>query len=130
MSKGIAISCCDGRIQKCVLDYLRETLNASTVDMVTDWNPVHILVQIPPSEERSNVLRHVDFLIKHHEVDFVGVIAHHGCDEVGDSALDPIEELRKSVHCLARNFPHHRVIGLWIDEMGSFQEVDALQDCK
>ena len=123
MSCCIAVNCVDGRVQHPAIEYLRTRFSVPHVDVVSEWNPAHVLAGSHVSEHTRSVVERVNLLVTVHDVVAVALVAHQGCEEAGLFDGDPIEELNMAVQHLAQHVTQHRVIGLWIDQMGSVQEI-------
>ena len=125
MSCCIAVNCVDGRVQRPAIEYLKARFGVPYVDIVSEWNPAHVLARSHVSTQARAVVERVSLLVAAHDVAAVALVAHHGCEEAGEFDTDPVEELNTAVQHLAQHLSQRQVIGLWIDQMDSVQEICA-----
>ena len=123
MSFYTAINCMDGRVQLPVISYLQDRFKADYIDSITEAGPVLYLAGKIDSEQTSSILHRTDISINHHKSTGIAVIAHHDC--AGNPTEDNIQisQLQLAINFLAGHYPKVKIIGLWVDETGSVEEV-------
>ncbi len=123
MSYCTAINCIDGRIQIPVIRYLQERLNVLYVDVVSETGPVCILSDPSDSESRRSIVRRVRTSFEAHASTAIAVVAHTDC--AGNPATDEHQrrELALSADSIAATFPETPVLGLWVNDRWSVEEI-------
>ncbi|MFC1671419.1 carbonic anhydrase [Spirochaetota bacterium] len=122
MSFCTAVNCIDGRVQECVIEYLKQRFDVTYVDMITESGPNLILAEKADPGLVESIFNRLKISIEKHASVGVAVAGHYDC------AGNPGNEEEQYVHTcdavkavLLRhgNIP---VIGLWVDEQWSVTE--------
>jgi len=116
MSFATAINCMDGRVQEQTVTFLKKHFNVKYVDMITEPGPVKDLSGNGDKKITESILSRSKISIEAHNSVGIAVIAHYDC--AGNPVDETIQkaQIAKSVEVLKKQFPDHKVIGLWIDE--------------
>ena len=112
-----AINCIDGRVQKPVLEYIRNSFSVDYVDMITEPGPNKILSEGKDVNIIEFLKKKVGISVEKHNSQIIAVVAHYDC--AGYSASEDVqkEHLRKAVSVIASwGFPVKKIIALWLDE--------------
>jgi len=123
MSFCTAVNCIDGRVQLPVIRYLQKRLRVPYVDVVSEAGPVRSLADAANSEAKRSILRRVGVSVEAHGSAVVAVAAHADCAGNAVSEARQLRQLAQSVEFIAEQFPEATVLGLWVDEQWSVQEV-------
>jgi carbonic anhydrase len=121
-----AITCIDGRIQQPVNDWVKLLMNVRYVDLITEPGPDKALSE-GSLEIRNDVLRKVWFSIRHHHSKVVVLVGHDSCAANSASREEHIQQTIEGVKFLVSCQMDVRVVGLWVNEWGS---VDQICDTK
>ncbi len=112
-----AINCIDGRVQKPVLEYIRNSFSVDYVDMITEPGPNKILSEGKDVNIIEFLKKKVGISVEKHNSQIIAVVAHYDC--AGNPASEDVqkEHLRKAVSVIASwGFPVKKIIALWLDE--------------
>ena len=121
-----AITCIDGRVQQPVNDWVKLLMNVRYVDLITEPGPDKVLAE-GPIEIRNDVVRKVRFSIRHHHSKVLALVGHDSCAANSASREEHIEQIIEGVKFLVSCQMDVRVVGLWVNEWGS---VDQICDTK
>jgi len=120
-----AVNCMDGRVQLPVLDYLMERFGVPYVDMITEPGPNGILHRQDDETLVASILRRIDVSVDKHHTVGIAVIGHYDCaGNPGDKDHQNIDT-RGAVRFLRTKYPETLVIGLWIDETWTVEEIEV-----
>lgn len=123
MSFVTTVNCMDGRVQLPVINYLRERYGVPYVDSVTEAGPVRFLADEGESREAACILRRVGISVNTHGPKVVAIVAHADCAGNGvDDAAQKLQ-LERSVDLVAESYPGTTVVGLWLPEDWSIEEM-------
>lgn len=123
MSFGTVINCMDGRVQLPVLEYLRQRFGVDHVDSITEAGPDGILARQDDAEAVEAICRKVNISHTKHGSRWLAVVAHADCAGNPVSAEAHWQQLELAVRFLRQRFPAMAVLGLWVDEDWSVQEM-------
>lgn len=119
-----AVNCMDGRVQRPVLDYFREKLQLSYVDMITLPGPSKVLSEGKEEEMLKMVLRGVKLSVERHGSRKVALCGHFDCAGNPAKKSVQIEQIERGLRTLKEWVPEVEVVGLWVNEAW---EVEALE---
>jgi len=112
-----AINCMDGRVQKPVADYARESLNVDYVDMITEPGPNKILSEEKETNIIESLKKKVAISVEKHNSQVVIIAAHHDCAGNPENEDVQKEQLQKAVKVVASwGFSVEKIIALWLNE--------------
>ena len=118
MGKGTfvtAINCMDGRVQKPIVNWMKEKFGADYVDMITEAGPDKIMAKGPYNllvAIRDRVLVSVNA----HGSKVAALVSHHDCAGNPVSKETHMEHLEKGFGELGSWVPDIRILGLWVNE--------------
>lgn len=117
------INCMDGRIQMPVNNYMRQRFNAEYVDTVTEAGPNRILALEEPIELLESIRLRCQLSIELHDSTVIAIVGHVDCG--GNRAEDETQKdhIRVSIKKLKKWFTKTKIIGLWLDETWTVQEI-------
>jgi hypothetical protein len=124
MSFCTAINCMDGRVQLPVIAYLKSRFNVDYVDMVTEPGPNRILGRADRPERQTTIFERIDISVEKHGSVGLAVAGHYDC------AGNPVprdtqrDDTLAAMRLLKNRYEDLPVIGLWVDEDGTVQEVE------
>ncbi len=122
-----AVNCIDGRVQLPVISYLKDRFNVSYVDIVSEAGPNRFLSEQRDSEATKSILRRVDISIKAHKSKGVAIVAHYDCAGNPVNEEKQHDQLRAAVEYLGERYPHLDVIGLWVNDAWSVNEICSIK---
>ncbi|APF20807.1 hypothetical protein Calab_1082 [Caldithrix abyssi DSM 13497] len=117
------INCMDGRVQLPVIQYLQNRFNCEYVDVISEPGPNRILAEQTDSTLIASILSRLTISVDKHQSRQIAVVGHHDCAGNPVSKETQLEHLHKAVQFIARRYPEHTVIGLWVDENWRVEEV-------
>jgi len=124
MSFYTVVNCMDGRVQRPALDYLTERFGVEYLDTITEPGPNGILYRRDDPATIDSILRRIDVSVGQHGSIGVAVVGHYDCTgNPGDKAHQN-RDTTGAVRFLRERYPDVPIIGLWIDETWSVEEID------
>jgi carbonic anhydrase len=124
MSFCTVIDCMDGRVQRSVLDFMTERFGVPYVDTITAPGPNGILSRQDDERALHSILRCIEVSVHKHRTVGIAVVGHHDCAGNPGDREHQDTDTRAAVCYLRDQFPHTRIIGLWVDETQSVEEID------
>ena len=118
-----AVNCMDGRVQLPVLDHLMERFGVPYVDMITEPGPNGILHRQDDETLVASILRRINVSVnKHHSVG-IAVVGHYDCAGNPGDKDHQNRDTHGAVQFLRTKYPDTPIIGLWIGETWSVEEI-------
>lgn len=125
MSFYTLVNCMDGRVQRPALDYLTRRFHVVNIDNITDPGPNGILRHRDDSDAVDSILKRIDVSVRKHGSTGIAVVGHFDCTgNPGDKAHQN-EDTSEAVRFLRERYPQLPVIGLWIDETWTVEEISV-----
>lgn len=118
-----AINCMDGRVQKPVIDYLRNRYNVDYVDMITEPGPNRILADGADWKLIESLFARVKISVEKHGSKQIAIIGHHDCAGNPAGEEEQYAHTLKAIEAVKEKYKELEVIGLWVDESWSVQEI-------
>jgi len=125
MSFCTSINCIDGRVQQPALDYLTQRYGVQYVDTVTEPGPNGILKRQDDPALIDSMLRCVDVSVKKHQSVAIAVIGHYDCHGNPGDEDHQNTDTRGAVRFLRAKYPDTLVIGVYIDETWTAEEIEV-----
>jgi carbonic anhydrase len=119
-----AITCIDGRVQQPISDWMKLHANVHYVDLVTEPGPDKVLSS-GPTRLMEDIIRRVEFSVRHHHSPVVAVTGHHDCAANDADKAEHFEQILDGVRVVLAHQMNVRVLGLWLNEWNS---VDLVWD--
>jgi hypothetical protein len=113
----------DGRTQEPVISYLKTRFISNYVDNITLPGPCSLLQTQPSKYAISSLITKLSISIEKHNSKAIAVVAHHDCAGNPVSDEEQIQHIKKSVTFLKLLYPKLEIIGLWLDNKFTVQEV-------
>jgi carbonic anhydrase len=123
MSFATAINCMDGRTQLPVNEYMRSRYGCDYVDTITEPGPIAILAGGGDEQLLASVWTRVDISVRKHGSNAICVVGHHDCAGNPVDRATQEEQIRKSVAVLRDRYPEADVVGLWVGDQWTVEEV-------
>ena len=123
MSFCTAINCMDGRTQLPVNEFMRARYGCDYVDTITEPGPIAILAGGGDEQLLASVWNRVDISVKKHGSAAICVVGHHDCAGNPVDRATQEEQIRQSVAVLKGRYPEADVVGLWVGESWTVEEV-------
>lgn len=117
------INCMDGRIQEPVISYLKTRFKSNYVDNITLPGPCGLLHTQPSKYAISGLITKLSISIEKHNSNAIAVVAHHDCAGNPVSDDEQRSHIKQSVTFLKSLYPNLEIIGLWLDNNFSVQEM-------
>ncbi|MGQ9505632.1 MAG: carbonic anhydrase [Thermogutta sp.] len=118
-----AINCMDGRVQMPVIEYLKDRFQADYVDNVTEPGPDGILGRGIDELLLLSILRRVELSLTKHGSVGLAVVGHADCGGNPSSKEEHHQQIKEAVKLLRRRFSGVTVVGLWVNENWSVEEI-------
>ncbi len=119
-----AVNCMDGRVQRPVLDYLMERFGVPYVDSITDPGPNGILNRQDDEASVGSILKRIDVSVHKHKSIGIAVIGHYDCTGNPGDKDHQNRDTRGAVRFLRSKYPDTPIIGLWVDETWTVEEIE------
>ena len=119
---GTVLECMDGRPLSKVAAYLAASFGVRHVDTITTAGLVKHLAS--DTEQTSTLLANLDVSLTSHGSRHVAVVAHHDCAGNPVSGEEQREQVAQAVARLAEIHPDPEIVGLWVDEHWTLEEVE------
>jgi len=123
MSFCAVINCMDGRTQVPAIKYLTERFNTRYVDSITEAGPILYLAEKQNCPETISIIRKIDISIKKHKSKAIAIVAHYDCTGNPLPKQAQLKQLCSAVLFVKEKYPQTEVIGLWVDENFSVEEI-------
>jgi carbonic anhydrase len=111
-----AISCMDGRIQKCVSEYVSKQSQAAYVDTITLAGPSKIISDKQSGGVIDDMIFRLDISINQHGSNYIAVVGHYDCAGVLEDDETHKEYILNSSRIIQQWYPHIIVEALWVNE--------------
>lgn len=110
------ITCMDGRIQKCVNEYVSAKTNRAYVDTITLAGPSKVISENKLNGVIDNLKFRLDVSINQHDSNYIAIVGHHDCAGVIESDNTQKEHIKHSCKQLQSWYPNIKVEALWVNE--------------
>ena len=118
-----SIHCMDGRIQKPLQKLLKEKYNTEYVDTITEPGPCKILAQNNNKTLINSILEKVKISVTKHGSKLIAISGHYDCAGNPQDEQTQKDQIKKSINYLESIYPDIKVIGLWIDDKWTVNNV-------
>jgi len=118
-----AINCMDGRVQLPVIEYLKKQYSADYVDVITEAGPVAILSDKKRDQQIESIAGRIWISVNIHGSKLVAIVAHYDCAGDPVDKAEQLVQLEASVELIKEKFPETPVVGLWVDEHWTANEI-------
>jgi hypothetical protein len=121
---GTAINCIDGRAQGPVADWVKVNGNVQYVDMITEPGADKVLAQGSPSRIES-IKQSALISVNAHKSGIIAIAGHHDCAANPVSKDEHVAHIRTAMQVIASWGLPVRIVGLWVNEWGYVEVVEA-----
>lgn len=111
-----AISCMDGRIQKCVNEYVSNQSNAKYVDTITLAGPSKIINDKQSGGVIEDMKFRLHISINQHGSKYIAVVGHYDCAGVQEDDETHKKYVLNSSRVIREWYPNITVEALWVNE--------------
>ena len=118
-----AINCMDGRTQLPVIKYLQKRFNVEHVDSINEPGPNLILTEEKDTALIRSIFDRLKISIENHNSVGVAIVGHHDCAGNPAPKEEQIEQVRKAIQTVRKEYERIEIIGLWVDENWEVREV-------
>jgi hypothetical protein len=118
-----AVNCIDGRAQLPVIDFLKARFGVQHVDVLSECGPAQLLALRRDRHAAKLLIERVAFAVKAHDSVGIAVAAHHDCAATPTDDDTQQYHVTRAVNFLAKRFHHLPILGLWLDDSWSVNEV-------
>ncbi|UCG35702.1 MAG: hypothetical protein JSW17_02585 [Candidatus Omnitrophota bacterium] len=118
-----SIHCMDGRIQKPLQEFLKEKYNAEYVDTITEPGPCKILAENDNKTLINSILERVKISVAKHGSKLIAISGHHDCAGNPKDEQTQKDQIKQSINYLENIYPDVKIIGLWIDDKWTVNNV-------
>ncbi len=125
MSYYTAINCMDGRVQRPALDYLTERFGADYIDTITESGANGVLARREDPALVESILRKVTLSIEKHRTIGIAVAGHYDCAGNPGDKNHQNRDTAAAARFLREQFPDTPIIGLWIDDQWTCEEIEV-----
>ena len=123
MSFCTAINCMDGRTQLPVNEYMRRRYGAAWVDTITEPGPIRVLAEQDDPTLLDSIMLRIGISVEKHGSKAICVVGHHDCAGNPVDKETQLDQIRRSVRMLGDRLPGVEVVGIWVNEQWSVEEV-------
>lgn len=117
------INCMDGRVQLPVIQFLKERFGVDYVDNITEPGPDGILAHRDHDEQVASILHRAEVSINKHGSVGLAVVGHADCAGNPVTPEEHRRQIKDAVRLFRQKFPAIPVIGLWLSETWSVEEI-------
>lgn len=112
-TRATCLNCMDGRVQLPVLQWIKANYQVDFVDVITEAGMDNVLSN---QEDIKEVLRSINISVNVNKSTRLFVVGHYDCR--GNPVEESVhrQEINSSVKRLKEHWPHHEVIGLWVNK--------------
>jgi hypothetical protein len=114
----------DGRIQFPVIDYIKRKFCLDFVDVITEPSPNKILSQGNDTLAIERIKKCVEISVIKHGSGVIAISAHHDCAGNPQEKEYQIRQLIASIEVVKSWTFGVNIIGLWIDEQWTVDEIE------
>lgn len=118
-----AINCMDGRTQLPIINYMKKKYKADHVDMITEPGPIRILAENKDKTALDSIKRRVEISTGKHGSEHIAIVGHHDCTGNPVDKETQLRQIKESIKIVRLWGFKGEIIGLWIDEDWTTQEV-------
>ncbi len=113
----------DGRVQEPVIRYMKSRYAADYVDMITEAGPNKILAEGTDDFLVASIRRRYDVSVDKHDSKIVAIVGHYDCGGNTAGKIQQLKEIKMSCDFVSTWQSHVEVIGLWVDENWTVNEI-------
>ncbi|MFC2082532.1 carbonic anhydrase [Candidatus Bipolaricaulota bacterium] len=118
------INCMDGRVQRPVLEHLMDRFDVPYVDTITAPGPNSILSRQEDGNAVQSILKCLEVSVHKHDTVSIAVVGHYDCAGNPGDRDHQNDDTRGAVRFLRDTYPDTPIIGLYVNETGSVEEID------
>jgi len=118
-----SIHCMDGRIQKPLQKFLKEKYNTEYVDTITEPGPCKILAENDNKTLINSILERIKISVTKHGSKLIAISGHYDCAGNPKDEQTQKDQIKKSINYLENIYPDVKIIGLWIDDKWTVNNV-------
>jgi len=111
-----AINCIDGRVQKPVIEFIRNNFHIDYVDLVTTPGPDKLISEYKDTQEIQSIKEKVLISFKKHKSNILFLSGHHDCAGNPCSKENHLRQIQKAANNIKYWRINLEIYGLWIDE--------------
>ncbi len=123
MSFYTVVNCMDGRVQLPVINYIMDRFGVDYVDSITEPGPNRLMAQDADSVVVRGILEKISISLHRHKSRGVALVGHHDCAGNPSKKGEQVEQLRKAMAVVKKEFPDIDVIMLWVNNDWEVEEV-------
>ncbi len=123
MSFYTVVNCMDGRVQLPVINYIMDRFGVDYVDSITEPGPNRLMAQDADSVVVRGILEKIGISLHRHKSRGVALVGHHDCAGNPSKKGEQVEQLRKAMAVVKKEFPDIDVIMLWVNNDWEVEEV-------
>lgn len=118
MKKAFAttINCMDGRIQRCINEYVRYSEQVEYIDTITLAGPSKVISDNTFTGIVENVKYRLDVSINGHLSNYISIVGHFDCTAITEDDKKQKEYIRNSANIISEWYPSVKVEALWVTE--------------
>jgi len=113
----------DGRIQKPLQKFLKEKYNTEYVDTITEPGPCKILAENDNKTLINSILERIKISVTKHGSKLIAISGHYDCAGNPKDEQTQKDQIKKSINYLESIYPDVKIIGLWIDDKWTVNNV-------
>jgi len=118
-----AINCMDGRVQQPVTKYMQKRFDADVVDAITEPGPIKILAAGTDLSKIQSIIERLKISIEVHDSIGIAVVGHYDCAGNPVTEKEQLIQIEKAVNFLNQKYNDIEIIGLWVDENWTVNEL-------
>lgn len=118
------VNCIDGRVQRCVNDFIRNQEGVEYIDTITLAGACKVISDRKHTNLIDNVKYRLDISVNGHDSNYVSIVGHYDCTAIEEDDDTQKGYILNSAKTITEWFPNVSVEALWVNE--NF-EVEKLQ---
>ena len=111
-----AINCMDGRVQKCVHDYVSNKSDAEFVDAITLAGPSKVISEDKLKGVIADLKYRLDISINIHGSSYCVVAGHHDCAGVVEDDETHKEYIKQACMQVLTWYPNVMIEAIWVND--------------
>lgn len=117
------INCMDGRVQIPVNEYLMAKFEADFVDTITEAGPNKILADADNEELVQSIKNRYEVSTLKHDSKVVAIVGHYDCGGNPAPEAEQLLQIKKACDLVRTWNTDVQVLGLWVDETWTVNEL-------
>ncbi len=110
------VNCIDGRVQRCVNEFVSKQENVEYIDTITLAGPSKVISDNELLGVIDNVKFRLDVSVNGHQSNYISIVGHYDCTAILEDDETQKAYILNSSNIIQSWFPDVRVEALWVTE--------------